>query len=144
VIVQNERREAAVTLTPVRVHPMGYSQFMRIISAEGLIDEWTRYTAARLQEHRDIITLHVTVDSRQRLAAILLMLAGRLGAKRGGFTVIAGRFTHEDLSQMVGTTRSRIGLFLKYFRRERLVWLTFDSHLMIDEARLRSWLTDHI
>lgn len=139
-IVQDERTEAAVALTPVRLRVLACSQFIKLISAEGLAGDWARYMVARLQEHRDIITLHVTAGSQQRLAAILLMLAARLGAERGGCTVIPGRFTHEDLSQMVGTTRSRIGLFLKHFRHDRLVWLTCDSHLVIDEPRLRNYL----
>src|SRR5262249_50980157 len=59
-IVQDERTEAAVALTPVRLRVLACSQFIKLISAEGLAGDWARYMAARLQEHRDIITLHVT------------------------------------------------------------------------------------
>lgn len=140
VMVDHERGEAAIALTPVRLRAVTRSNFMDIISTNGLIDEWTRYTAARIQEQQDTITLHVTVDSQQRLAAILLMLAVKLGVERNGLTVIAGRFTHEDLSQIVGTTRSRIGLFLKQFQRDGLVRPSRDSYLVIDEPRLRCYV----
>lgn len=141
VMLYKERGEAAIALTPVRLRAVACGHFLDIISANGLINEWTCYTAARLQEQQDTITLHVTVDSQQRLAAVLLMLAAKLGVEQGGLTVIAGRFTHEDLSQIVGTTRSRIGLFLKQFQRDGLVRCSRDSCLVIDEPQLRYYLT---
>jgi CRP/FNR family cyclic AMP-dependent transcriptional regulator len=140
-ILQDERREAAIALTRVRLRAVPGRRFLQVLTADGLVAEWARYTAARLQEQQETITLLVTVDSRQRLAAVLLMLAAKVGIEQGGRTVIAGRFTHEDLSQMVGTTRSRIGLFLKHFQHDGLVRLSRDSHLVVDEPRLRAYLS---
>jgi DNA-binding GntR family transcriptional regulator len=50
------------------------------------------------------------------------------------------RLTQEDLAEMVGTTRTRIGQFLKRFRQHGLVELTPESHLMVHQAQLSDWI----
>ncbi|MEO3783707.1 Crp/Fnr family transcriptional regulator [Actinocorallia sp. B10E7] len=135
------RRETATAMTDVLLKRIPRSRFMEIVSSPEISADWSCYQVKRLQEQQETITLLITVDSMQRLAAILLMLAERLGIRRGDRTIITNRFTHEELAQMVGTTRSRIGLFLKQFQQEGLIHVSRDSYLVLRQAHLRAFLS---
>jgi CRP/FNR family transcriptional regulator, cyclic AMP receptor protein len=62
-------------------------------------------------------------SSEKRLARILLLLA-RLD-KESGIAAVIPMVSHETLASMVGTTRSRVGFFLKKFRT--LGFVTYDE-----------------
>lgn len=142
-ILQAHRNEAAITMSRVRLHAMPYGHFIKILDVEGLADEWIRYTAAALQDQRDIIALFAMADSQKRLAAVLLMLASKAGVSHGTSTLIPCRFSQEELAQMVGTTRSRVGVFLKRFQECGLLHFTPRSRLVLDEPLLRDYLDSH-
>ncbi|MEW6720757.1 MAG: Crp/Fnr family transcriptional regulator [Thermodesulfobacteriota bacterium] len=55
--------------------------------------------------------------SYHRLARILLRLAGEHGVKAPGGTEIAVRLTHEELANLIGTTRETVTTQLGRFRR---------------------------
>lgn len=109
------RSESVVTMTPTRLRRMSSARLMAILDSENLREEFIRYLADRVQQQQQLITDFVTADSEYRLAAVLTHLAGKVGQSRGQLSVFSVRITHEELSAMVGTTRSRIGLFLRRF-----------------------------
>jgi CRP-like cAMP-binding protein len=80
------------------------------------------------------------VDSEHRLAETLLTLARKLGKANPGCTRIPQKITHEELSQMVGTTRPRITEFLRKFRGLGLVERSSDHCLVVREAELAAYL----
>ena len=82
----------------------------------------------------------VTVDSEHRLAETLLMLGKSLGKPDPHSRRIAVRLSHEELSQMVGTTRPRITEFMNRFRTLGLIELTAEHHLIVNEAKVRAYL----
>jgi CRP/FNR family transcriptional regulator, cyclic AMP receptor protein len=143
-ILQAHRNETAVAMSTVQVYTLPYDHFMKVLAADGLVDEWIRYTAAVLQEQRDAIALFAVADSQQRLAAVLLMLASKIGIRNGASTLIPCRLTQEELAQMVGTTRSRIGVFLKAFERAGLLRISHQSNLILDKLLLRDYLDRHL
>lgn len=71
----------------------------------------------RIQEDLCDQLLH---PSEKRLARVLLKLS-RLGENGDKSEVILPRFSHETLSEMVGTTRSRITYFMNKFKKMGLV-----------------------
>ena len=58
----------------------------------------------------------------------------------GGRLLIDQKITHQELSEMVGTTRSRVGFFLKRFRDSGLVEENHGSTLVIHEWRLAAYV----
>jgi len=50
------------------------------------------------------------------------------------------RITHEELSEMVGTTRPRIGLFMQRFHNLGLIETNRDRFLVIKENKLADYL----
>ena len=82
----------------------------------------------------------VTVDSEQRLGKTLLQLARTLGKKNQQSTRIELKISHDELSEMVGTTRPRISLFMQRFRNLGLIETKLDRFLVIKEKELTAYL----
>jgi CRP/FNR family transcriptional regulator, cyclic AMP receptor protein len=109
------RSETVVTMTASRLRRMSTSLLMSSLDDEGFRGEFIRYLGSRIVQQQRLITDFVTTDSEYRLAATLLHLAQKIGQQEDSLSLINVRITHEELSAMVGTTRSRIGLFLRRF-----------------------------
>jgi len=138
--IGSERTETVIAMTPTVVRALSRSQFLEGIFNNGLVEESLKYLASKLAEQQQIITQFVTADSEQRLAATLLRLARKLGKRRNGKLWIDEKITHEELAEIVGTTRSRVGYFLKRFRTARLIEPTSHSFLLVNEKLLDEYI----
>jgi CRP-like cAMP-binding protein len=83
-----------------------------------------------------VIANLVTVDSEQRLGKTLLLLARTLGKKNHQSTRIELKISHDELSEMVGTTRPRISFFMQRFRNLGLIATNLDRFLVINKKKL--------
>ncbi len=98
------------------------------------------HLANRLLEQQQMIANLVTMDSEHRLAALLVNLGKKVGKNREHTALIRDRITQEELAEMVGTTRSRVGYFLKRFSVAGVVHRTKEAHLCIHIAELTDYL----
>ncbi|MER5558840.1 Crp/Fnr family transcriptional regulator [Streptomyces sp. CB01201] len=114
----------------------------RIMNAPdpSLRDALVNHMAARLLEQQEAIANLVTMDSEHRLAALLVTLGNKFGKRRDTTILVRERFTQEELAEMVGTTRSRIGYFLKRFTLAGAVHRTDESYLCIHVPELTDYL----
>jgi hypothetical protein len=80
------------------------------------------------------------VDSEQRLGKTLLQLARTLGKKDQQSTRIELKISHDELSEMVGTTRPRISMFMQRFHNLGLLETNLDRFLGINEKKLTDYL----
>lgn len=78
--------------------------------------------------------------SYHRLGLILLQLGKEHGVKTGGGTLIDLRLTHEDLAELIGTTRETVTTQMKRFRRMGLVKRE-GGRFILNEDRLRAFLS---
>ena len=99
-----------------------------------------RYLAVRIADQQQIIANLVTVDSEQRLGQTLLQLARTMGKKDPRSIRIELKITHEELSEMVGTTRPRISLFMQRFHNLGLIETNKDHFFIIKENKLTDYL----
>jgi CRP/FNR family transcriptional regulator, cyclic AMP receptor protein len=140
------RREAAVALAPTVVRRLPEAGFRAMLAAHGLGEAYQAYLCWRLLDQQKVIASMVTMSSELRLAVRILDLAvqlgrpGAAGVVDAAAVVVAVRFTQEDLAEMVGTTRTRVGQFLKRFRQRGLVHLVPRSHLIVHRPRLTEWI----
>jgi predicted transcriptional regulator len=74
------------------------------------------------------------------LGKTLLQLAHKLGKKGLLNICIEHKISHEELSEMVGTTRPRISKFMQRFRNLGLIETTVEHFLIIKEKRLTDYL----
>jgi len=143
-LVEEERSSMAVAMVASVLTRVSRQRFLEILGDGGILDDWMRYLAFRLVEQQQVIASMVTADSERRLAVTLLRLGHKLGTAQADQFRIEHRITQEELAGMVGTTRSRVGHFLKEFRRGGLIAATPDSRLVIHERRLRRYVEMHL
>ena len=96
----------------VKLKQIPCDQFFARLSHDSLSEGFVRYLSVRIAEQQQVIANLVTVDSEQRLGKTLLQLARSMGKKDPHSIRIELKITHEELSEMVGTTRPRISLFI--------------------------------
>ncbi|WP_434739711.1 Crp/Fnr family transcriptional regulator [Micromonospora sp. SH-82] len=135
------REETATAMRDSVVRRINSAKLLETICHdEELSWHFNRFLMARLRDQQQTIMQLVTMDSEHRLAATLLRLGRKLGRELAGGRQIEARITQEDLASMVGTTRSRVGLFLKHFRRASLVDQQPGGYLVINEPALVAYL----
>lgn len=134
----SERCETLTTMTPALLWRIPKRRLMALLDNAGVREEFVGYLAQRLLEQQQLITHFVTVDSERRLAAVLLHLARKIGWRDGALLVITARITQEEFAAMVGTTRTRVGVFLGRFIESGAVHRMAKGVLAVDESRLEA------
>ena len=102
---------------------------------------FVQYMMMRIADQQQVIANLVTVDSEQRLGKTLLRLAETLGKTAPNSIRIELRITHEELSEMVGTTRPRISVFMQRFKNLGLIETNADHFLIVNKSKLTAYLS---
>ena len=134
------RLETATAMKETILKKIPCSQFLARLSHDSLFEGFVRYLAVRIADQQQVIANLVTVDSEQRLGQTLLQLARTMGKKDPRSIRIELKISHEELSEMVGTTRPRISLFMQRFRNLGLIETNKDRFLIIKEKKLAEYL----
>jgi CRP/FNR family transcriptional regulator, cyclic AMP receptor protein len=134
------RLETATAMEETVLKQIPCSKFFARIRHDALFEGFVQYLAVRIADQQQIIANLVTVDSEQRLGKTLLRLARTLGKKDPRSIRIELKISHEELSEMVGTTRPRISLFMQRFRNLGLIETSEEHFLIIKEKKLTAYL----
>jgi CRP/FNR family transcriptional regulator, cyclic AMP receptor protein len=135
------RTEAAVAMQDSRVNAVSQTTLLNLLKSESMLEDLVKYLAGHIERQQETILSLVSTNSEQRLARILLQLGIPLGAPgSNGFTIVP-RISHEDLASMIGTTRSRVGLFLNNFQKNGLIRLNTDHSFTIDASKLEAFFS---
>jgi CRP/FNR family cyclic AMP-dependent transcriptional regulator len=134
------RVSTATAMKVTTLKRIPHTQFIARLSRDSLFEGFVRYLATRIAEQQQVIANLVTVDSEQRLGKTLLHLADTLGKKNQQSTRVELKISHDELSEMVGTTRPRISLFMQRFRNLGLIEPNREHFLIIHENKLTDYL----
>jgi CRP/FNR family cyclic AMP-dependent transcriptional regulator len=134
------RLETATAMKVTILKQMPCAQFLACLSRDSLLEGFVRYLAVRIADQQQVIANLVTVDSEQRLGQTLLQLARSLGKRDPRSIRIELKISHEELSEMVGTTRPRISFFMQRFHHLGLVETNKDRFFIIKEKKLTEYL----
>jgi CRP/FNR family transcriptional regulator, cyclic AMP receptor protein len=134
------RQETAIAMKAVKLKQIPCDQFFARLSRDALSEGFARYLSVRIADQQQVIANLVTVDSEQRLGKTLLQLARSMGKKDPHSIRIELKITHEELSEMVGTTRPRISLFMQRFHNLGLIETNKDRFFIIKEKKLTDYL----
>ena len=134
------RHETAIAMKAVKLKQIPCDKFFARLSRDSLSEGFVRYLAVRIADQQQVIANLVTVDSEQRLGKTLLQLARSMGKKDPHSIRIELKITHEELSEMVGTTRPRISLFMQRFHNLGLIETNKDRFFIIKEKKLTEYL----
>lgn len=136
----DKRVESAAAMTRAIVRRLSRRDFLLEVQRAQLNDELLRHLAGRIAEGQAMILDLITSDSEKRLAKMLLDLAEKLGTPDGPFIRVEQRVSHEDLSQMVGTTRPRVTAFLQNFKRTGIIDTPGPRSIRVHRQRIREFL----
>ena len=134
------RHETATAMKETKLKQIPCAQFFARLSRESLLEGFVRYLAVRVADQQQVIANLVTVDSEHRLGQTLLQLARTMGKKDPRSIRIELKISHEELSEMVGTTRPRISVFMQRFHNLGLIETNGDHFLIIKENKLVDYL----
>ena len=134
------RHETAVAMKQTKIKQIPCAQFFARLSRDSLSEGFVRYLAVRIADQQHVIANLVTADSEQRLGQTLLQLARTMGKKDPRSIRIELKISHDELSEMVGTTRPRISFFMQRFRNLGLIETNSDHFLIIKENKLTDYL----
>lgn len=134
------RLETATAMEETIIKQIPCATFFARLQRDDLFPGFVRYLTVRIANQQQIIADLVTVDSEQRLGQTLLRLARTLGKKDPRSIRIEQKITHEELSEMVGTTRPRISVFMQRFHNLGLIETSADHSLIIKETKLTAYL----
>jgi CRP/FNR family transcriptional regulator len=95
------------------------------------------YLGARLQEAQETAKVLALNPAEQRLASLLVKLAGRAGLREGAQVRLTVRLTRQDLADMVGMTVETATRIMGRFKREKLVSGTAKSLVIRNLPKLQ-------
>lgn len=134
------RLETATAMEKTNIKQIPGPKLFERLRRDSLFEGFVKYLAVRIADQQQVIADLVTVDSEQRLGKTLLRLARTMGKKDPRSIRIEPKISHEELSEMVGTTRPRISVFMQRFRNLGLIETNDDHFLVIKEQKLNEYL----
>jgi CRP/FNR family cyclic AMP-dependent transcriptional regulator len=130
---QKIRMGTATAIAPTTVLVIGKDEMMRVLHAEHeLSDRFITYMLARnIRVEADLID-QLFNSTEKRLARTLLLLA-RYGQEDQPERVLQ-KVSQETLAEMIGTTRSRVNLFMNKFMK--LGFIEYNGEIKINKSLL--------
>jgi CRP/FNR family cyclic AMP-dependent transcriptional regulator len=121
---------SAVALVPGSVMVINRKKMIRIINEEPAVcSRFINYLLARNHRIEEDLIDHLFNSCERRLARALLLLAQY--DKGSTEELILSQITHDTLAEMVGSTRSRVSVFMSKFRRLGFIHYTRTGGLKI-------------
>jgi CRP-like cAMP-binding protein len=134
------RLETATAMQATTLKQIPRDKFFARLGRDSLFEGFVRYLAVRVADQQQVIANLVTVDSEQRLGQTLLQLGRSMGKKDPNSIRIELKISHDELSEMVGTTRPRISVFMQRFKNLGLIETNKEHFLIIKENKLTEYL----
>ena len=135
-----KRIETAAAMLPTVVRRVGRRDFVTAAKALSATDLLINHFASRLGERQTAVFDLVTMDAERRLAKVLLGMAEKLGTFDAPYLRFEQRISHEELSQIVGTTRPRITAFIQKFRQLGILEVAGHRSIGVHRERVKEFL----
>jgi CRP/FNR family transcriptional regulator, cyclic AMP receptor protein len=137
---QAVRAQSAVAMQDARLKAISSQNLLKILKNASLLEDLIQYLASCMAEAQQHIELLLSANSEQRLANMLLHLGNLIGTSSPYGRTTIPRILLEDLASMVGTTRSRVGFFIKNFEEQSLIVANADRSLTFEAEKLREFV----
>jgi CRP/FNR family transcriptional regulator len=133
---------SAETLEPSQINFIRREDFMQFLNAN---PEACMHTAQALSEkyhsaQHEIRTLGLSQSTTEKLARLLLDWCARSGDATPKGTRLKVLLTHEEIAQMIGTTRETITRLLSDFKRRKMIEIK-GSSVFVQTASLEALVT---
>jgi CRP-like cAMP-binding protein len=123
----------ATATTSTTVLVIDKNEMLRILHSEGrLSDRFIEYMLGRNIRMEEDLVDQLFNSCEKRLARTLLLLAGY--GKQGQADAVPLKVSQKTLAEMIGTTRSRVNLFMNKFRK--LGFIEYNGKITIKKSLL--------
>ena len=113
--------------------------FERLIQREGLVGyRLCKILAQRRREIENKLENLVFKDVNSKLAELLLRLATEYGVDDSRGTLVALKITHQEMANLIGSTRETVSLTLSQFKRSGLIKTDGRKVILSDREGLRA------
>jgi CRP/FNR family cyclic AMP-dependent transcriptional regulator len=125
------RTSTAVALTASSIRTIQKKKMLQMLRKKNKASNaLVGYLLSSVQKYKDHVSELLTSSAEQRLARVLLRLAHL--NKKGPPVVEIPVLSHQVLADMVGTTRSRVNLFMNRFRKQGFI--NYDGGLEVHQS----------
>ncbi len=119
---QQEREEFAETLERSQVLKIPRQQLLELMQEQPEMTlRLTRLIGLRRQVFERRLKSLLFQSNRERLSHLLLELAERYGVADADGTALRIKFSHQELANLIGSTRETVTVILQELQREKLV-----------------------
>jgi CRP/FNR family transcriptional regulator, cyclic AMP receptor protein len=139
-MVAARRQATATALTDCSLVRVTRSALNRLLREQpDFAVTFAAYLVRRSIFDQESLIDHLTSSAEKRLARTLLQLASEVGVDDAPF-IPARRVNQALLANMIGTTRSRVSVFLSKFKRQGLITYDRHGHMSVRKPALGGWL----
>jgi len=133
------REEMAEATENALISELDRVEFEKIVQREGVIGyRLTKVVAQRRRDVENKIEQLVFKDVNAKLAELLLRLATEYGIEDSRGILVALKITHQEMANLIGSTRETVSLTLSQFKRRGLIQTDGRKVILADREGLRA------
>jgi CRP-like cAMP-binding protein len=133
------REEMAEAMENALVTEIQRAEFERLLTTQPMLGyRMTKVLAQRRREVESKIENLVFKDVNSKLAELLLRLAEEYGVDDARGTLVALKITHQEMANLIGSTRETVSLTLAQFKRKGLIQTEGRKVIIADREGLRA------
>src|SRR5437660_1941877 len=131
---------SAETIEPAQLNFIKRDDFLKLLNANA---EACMHTAQQLSEkyhsaQREIRSLGLSQTTSEKLAKLLLDWCARGGEETAKGVRLKVLLTHEEIAQMIGTTRETVTRLLSDFKRKKIIEMKGSSVFVLEKNSLET------
>jgi CRP/FNR family cyclic AMP-dependent transcriptional regulator len=133
------RSEMAEAVENALLTEIDRADFDRLLASSATLGaQMTRLMVTRRRDLENKVEALVFRDVTSKLAELLVKLAGEYGVDDARGTMVALKITHQELANLIGSTRETVSLTLSQFKRKRFITTEGRKVIISDSEALRA------
>jgi CRP/FNR family cyclic AMP-dependent transcriptional regulator len=133
------RAEMAEAVENALLTAVERSDYERLVATTpGLGLATTKLMVSRRRDLENKVEALVFRDVTSKLAELLVKLAGEYGVDDARGTMVALKITHQELANLIGSTRETVSLTLSQFKKKRFIVTEGRKVIISDHEALRA------
>jgi CRP/FNR family transcriptional regulator, cyclic AMP receptor protein len=133
------REEMAEAMENALVTEIDRGEFERLLQTQAPLGyRMTKVLALRRREMENKIENLVFKDVNSKLAELLMRLGAEYGVDDARGTLVALKITHQEMANLIGSTRETVSLTLAQFKRKGLIQTEGRKVILVDREGLRA------
>ncbi len=133
------REEMAEAMENSLITEIERGEFERVLQGAGIIGyRLTKIVAQRRREVENKIEQLLFKDVNAKLAELLLRLGLEYGIEDSRGTLVSLKITHQEMANLIGSTRETVSLTLSHFKRRGLIHTEGRKVILADREGLKA------